>query len=279
MRELAERERQRMIKIVKGYAETSIGQIHYRRVGRGKNLLLLHKTPTCSEMYEPLMRLLSDSFNVVAVDSPGFGMSDWLPRPFTIPDVAKVILEFLDALQIRRTSIFGHYTGASTACEIASSVPRRVEKLILSGPVNYDAETRRQRLANFPVTTITEDGSYLTQIWNGLVTSRLAPPGMNLDMEQKMRALVWRLKAEPHVINFPRAVFGYDMASRLPKIQAPTLVIAGEHDQFVDRIEATANAIKGARHYVVPGATGWIDYQKPEELARIIRGFMLSSQV
>lgn len=266
-----------MVNIIKGYADTSIGQIHYRRAGEGPNLVMLHRTPTCSEAYEPVMQVLAPHLSVIAFDSPGFGMSVWLPRPFTIGDVARVIVEALDYLRIRKTSIFGHYTGASTGCEIAATRPGRVEKLILSGPVNHEASIRPKRLAaTFSRTLLREDGGHLPQLWSSIASPRmLAPGGKPPSLEEKHRAFVWRLNAEPRVIEFPHAVYSYDMASRLPKIKAPTLVMAGEHDQYLPCVEPTARAIKGARTYVLPGGTGTIERHPPEELGRAILNFVL----
>lgn len=264
------------VKIVRAYADTSIGQIHYRYAGEGKNLVLLHPSPTCSEVYEPVMRLLAPDFHVIAMDTPGWGMSPWLPPHFTIPDVARVTVEFLDALKIRKTSIFGHYTGGCTAVEIAATRPGRVEKLIVSGPVNYDPLTRSQRVARaFARPTFTEDGSFLKRFWDGLSAESMSAPGKPVDLEAKHRSLVWRLEAEPRVIEFPRAVFSYDMASRLPKIKAPTLVVAGENDGMRDAMEPTARAIKGARHYLIPKGSARVMLQQPEVLAKIIRDFLL----
>lgn len=268
------------MRILKGYANTSIGQMHYRQVGKGKNLVLFHRTQTCSETFEPLMRLLAPhGFSVIAVDSPGFGMSPWLPVGFTIPDIGKVMLELLDALGVRKASLFGHYTGASISCEIAATAPARVEKLILSNPVNYNAEERRERLARFPRIAAKDDGSHLKEIWNALSTSQIAPPEMDIDLDLRHRAFVWRLQAETRLLEFPAAVFGYDMGSRLSKIKAPTLVLAGEFDPMRDAVEPTARAIKGALYQVIPGATRWVERQRLEDLARIIRSFILDSQI
>ena len=135
-----------MVEIKRAYVDTSIGQMHYRYAGEGDSLVILHQTASSSEAYEPLMGLLASRFSVVAMDTPGFGMSDAPPRPFTIPDYALVLQEALDGMGIATTSVFGHLTGASIASELAASAPQRVEKLILMRPVCLEAEELKRRL-------------------------------------------------------------------------------------------------------------------------------------
>ena len=58
------------------------GWLHYRRMGRGPAVLLLHQTPQSSQTLEPLMRLLAPHCTAIAVDTPGFGQSDPLAVAF-----------------------------------------------------------------------------------------------------------------------------------------------------------------------------------------------------
>jgi pimeloyl-ACP methyl ester carboxylesterase len=52
--------------------------IFYREAGPidAPVILFLHGLPSSSRMFEPLFRLLSDRYHLVAPDYPGFGHSD-----------------------------------------------------------------------------------------------------------------------------------------------------------------------------------------------------------
>ena len=102
-----------MERVRRGYQDTTIGQVHYHHAGAGEPLLLLHRGAATSEVYVQLMGLLASDFSVVAVDNPGFGMSDHPPRPYTIPEFVQVVLEVLDGLQIDTTHVLGHHTGCA----------------------------------------------------------------------------------------------------------------------------------------------------------------------
>ena len=261
-----------MIAIRRGYVDTSVGEIHYREAGQGEPLLLLHQSATCSVVYEPIMQYLAPSYQTIAMDTPGFGMSDYPQDKFTVAQYAGIVIEFLDALEISTVSLFGHHTGASIACEVAASAPTRVSSLILNGPPCVSLKEGQQRLRNVTPLVLTEDGSYVQALWNYLI--RETPPDNRLDPENMHSELVWRLKAGPRYIETYAAVFTYDMASRLPLIQAPTLVMAAEADTLAEYVEKTANLIKRSRQLIVPEATNFMMLQEPERLARIIQNFL-----
>ena len=67
----------------RGYLELPWGQVHYRRAGdpSAPPLVLLHQSPLSSATFEPaLAALAARGVYAVAVDTPGFGMSDAAPR-------------------------------------------------------------------------------------------------------------------------------------------------------------------------------------------------------
>ncbi len=266
-----------MAEIKKAYVDSSIGQLHYRYVGEGDRLLMLHQTPSCSEVYEPIMQLLAPYFSIIAVDTPGFGMSPYPPHTYSIPEYAEIMLEFLDALSIEKTSLFGHHTGACTACELAASAPERVDKLIASKPILwFDNDSRRERLARVTPLVLTEDGGYLQETWEDFVGRQ---QGDAIDLDIKHREITWRLKAGPRYVDTIKAVFTHALQDRLPLIEAPTLVIAGEFERGVDGAKAAAELIPRARFQLVSGGRNWFEIEKYQEVAEIIRDFLTDQRV
>jgi pimeloyl-ACP methyl ester carboxylesterase len=61
----------------KGYADGPFGQVHCQWLGDGVPLLLLHQSPSSSEMFAAVYPLLAASgIRAIGIDSPGFGQSD-----------------------------------------------------------------------------------------------------------------------------------------------------------------------------------------------------------
>ncbi len=58
-------------------------RVHYVDEGAGPTLLLLHGNPTWSFVYRDVIQRLRDEFRCIALDYPGFGLSDAGPATST----------------------------------------------------------------------------------------------------------------------------------------------------------------------------------------------------
>src|SRR5215472_18402265 len=76
-------------------------RIHYVDEGAGEPVLLLHGNPTWSFLYRKIIAGLSDEFRCVALDYPGYGMSDAAPGYGYTPAEHSAVLErFVDELRL-----------------------------------------------------------------------------------------------------------------------------------------------------------------------------------
>lgn len=253
----------------RAYVNIPEGQIHYRIDGSGEPLLLLHQTAFSSDEYSLVMPILSKSYQVIAMDTMGYGMSGSPPRVFKIEDYARSVRGFLFTLGIKETSIAGHHTGATIALEIAAAYPEIVDKLILSGCPYYDPEERQERRARYRPMEITDDGSYLTKMWEML--RRYMPHARPEDWH---KFLIAGLLAGPRGEEAHQAVFQYDEKQRLPLIKSPTLLLYGTEDTFFHRREATARLVPRCRTEIIQGAGALIALEKPNAFAQSILEFL-----
>ena len=79
----------------RGYVDVEFGQLHYRESGEGPPLVLLHKTPSSSIQYSRVMPLLGERYRCIALDTPGFGMSDPFPSQPLMGDYGRAAIAFL----------------------------------------------------------------------------------------------------------------------------------------------------------------------------------------
>jgi len=87
----------------KGYLPGPYGQVHYYESGDGPPLVLAHQSPVCGRQFEQAMPLLAKAgLRAIAVDTPGFGMSDLPTVPPDIAGYADAFLSVLDGLEIDR---------------------------------------------------------------------------------------------------------------------------------------------------------------------------------
>lgn len=133
----------------RAYADGPYGQIHYLDGQHGRPLVLLHQAVMTANqfdyVFEPLMKL---GFRPIAIDLPGFGLSDRTPFVPKVSDYAPVVPAVLDALGIRRAAIVGHHTGALVVNEVAIQYPKRVIANVMCGPLFIPEEQRAALIAD-----------------------------------------------------------------------------------------------------------------------------------
>ena len=115
--------------------------VHHVDEGRGPVLLLLHGNPTWSFLYRDVIRLLRDDFRCVALDLPGFGLSEAAPGYGYRPaEHARVVAAFVEHLDLRGVTLVGQDWGGPIGLWAAARSPHRFEGLVLANtwawPVN-----------------------------------------------------------------------------------------------------------------------------------------------
>lgn len=213
----------------KHYADTRHGQIHYVRAGVGPTVLLLHQTPRSWDEYRDVIPLLADRYTVIAPDTLGFGSSDVPADPWSIELFADGVEDLVDALGVERCAVVGHHTGGVIGMEVAARRPDQVGALVLSGVPYVDAP-RRKRVAAAPSidgVPISDDGSHYQ-----LLFAKRAPFYPDDRPDLRRRLVVDAVRVGERVEEGHQAVNAYRMEDRIGQVQAPTLVLCGELDEF-----------------------------------------------
>ncbi|HEX3176632.1 MAG TPA: alpha/beta fold hydrolase [Methylomirabilota bacterium] len=106
--------------------------ISYVDEGEGPTLLMVHGTPSWSFLYRHLVRGLRDAFRCVALDLPGFGLSDKPAGDAYRPeDQARRLTRFIDALGLRDVTLVVHDFGGPIGLAHALERPDDVRSLVL----------------------------------------------------------------------------------------------------------------------------------------------------
>jgi pimeloyl-ACP methyl ester carboxylesterase len=109
--------------------------VFYREAGekQAHTLVLLHGFPSSSHMFRNLLPALAEHFHVVAPDYPGYGYSD-CPSvehfTYTFDHLEEVVEHVLDALNLKRFSLYVQDYGAPVGFRLAVKHPERIEALI-----------------------------------------------------------------------------------------------------------------------------------------------------
>ena len=215
--------------IRRGYLDGPTGQIHYRRCmgrdvggGPGEPLVLLHQSPLSSTQFEAVMPALAAAgFDALALDMPGFGMSDVAAEGATLEDFASIISAGLRAMGWSSAHLVGHHTGAVLGAVFAAAHPHAVRKLVLNGfPLLGKAERDHFATFYFGPKDPKPDGSHLLIAWENRLRST---PGWS-DIRLMHRYTVEALHRDGSNWRAFPLVISADLESVLKRIEVPTLM-------------------------------------------------------
>ena len=180
-------------------------------------VLVLHGWGAHLAAVEPIVAALEGETRVVALDLPGFGDSDPPPEPWDADDYMRFVLRFLDELAIERCHVLGHSFGGRVAICLAAEHPERVGRLLLCDSAGLRPRRGVRYRAKVSVAKA------------GRVAGRLGASGL----QDRMRARVASsdyLNASEAMRGTFRRVIEQDLADRLPRIGATTLLVWGDRD-------------------------------------------------
>jgi len=104
-------------------------ELAYTRHGKGNPLVLLHGFPLDHHLWDDVVPLLEDKFDLILPDLRGFGESTTVGTPYTMDDFASDTAGLLDHLGIQKTVIAGHSMGGYVALAFTRLFPDRVTGL------------------------------------------------------------------------------------------------------------------------------------------------------
>ncbi|VFB00270.1 alpha/beta fold hydrolase [Nocardia cyriacigeorgica] len=93
--------------------------LRYDRFGTGDPLVLVHGVGSRRQVWEPVIPALAESFEVIAVDLPGFGESEPLPHT-TVATLADALADFLAAEGIADPHLAGNSMGGGISLTLGA---------------------------------------------------------------------------------------------------------------------------------------------------------------
>ena len=258
----------------RGYVTTPMGQVHFRRMGGGTPILLLHQTPWFSVEYAKVIPLLAaQGLSALAPDRPGYGLSDVPEFVPTIEQYADDLIPVLDTLKIDKTHVVGHHTGAAVAAAFVHRHPDRVLKLVFDGVPLYNAEERKQRLARPHWDRWLEaDGNHLAARFQMRAARKGEAVTSSLEGVQ-WSVMSFFLAGETEWYGH-QAAFSYDMEPALRAIHVPTLIMSHTDDVLHDQTKRAATIVAGSQFKEFPGGSSQTLFDEPGPWADAVAAFV-----
>ncbi len=242
-------------------------KIRWLKKGSGEPLLVLHHE-IGNPGWLPFYERLSEKFAVTVPDFPGWGQSE---RPLWMRSVRDLAVEMnllLDQEGIDQVVLVGLGFGGWVAAEMATMNQRRCKKLVLvaaTGIQPKEGEIVDQFLLSH--LDYVRMGFHDLKNFDELFTAE--PPTellMDWDVHREMTA---RIAWKPWL-------FSQTLPRLLPGLKTPTLIAWGADDRIVPLVcgEQYRDALPNARLEILQGAGHFLEMEKPDELARLVTGFV-----
>ena len=235
-------------------------------------LVLMNSLGSDLRMWDPQVAALRSAYRVIRFDTRGHGRSPVPPGPYQLSDLGGDALALLDKLDLARASLCGLSLGGMVGMWLAAHAPERVDRLVLCctsarlGPAQAWAER---------AALVRAEG---TAAVAAAVVGRWFTPSFaarHRDVVAAMREMVAATPAEGYA-GCCAAIERMDLVPDLPKITAPTLVLAGADDPATPAPHASliAAEIPGARLALIRSAAHLASYEQPDVVTALIRNFL-----
>lgn len=243
-------------RITRHFVTVGDRQVHYRRLGEGPPVLLVHESPMTGVMLLPLARALADLGHcVLALDTAGYGGSDLLTSTSapTIADYADAIVELFEPLGLDRPYVYGSHTGAQIVLELGLRHPKAARSIVVDGlPAFTRAEAidlRMNWLIQYPPQS---DGTHLVALWHRYRDHVMFWPfyrptdagRFELDLPSAEhfheRLVDWLLPGELYPLSY-NAAFDYEGHFRVAELKARAALTAHFDDllgKYTDQLPA-----------------------------------------
>lgn len=243
--------------------------------GTGPAVTFLHGFTQRGSSWEELWSLLPGGRRLVAVDLPGHGDSP--DTGATLPESARALTETWDALGIGASALVGYSLGGRLALFVAALFPDRVTHLVTIGAqAGFEGEARQRRLEADDALARrieTEGVEWFASYWADLPIFA----GLRNRGPERLAAYD-RMRRGNRSSGLAASLRGMGGAAeppfwdRLGAITAPTLLLAGEHDQpYIEQAHRLRALIPGSRLGIVPGAGHSAHLEQPVRVAALLR--------
>jgi pimeloyl-ACP methyl ester carboxylesterase len=257
-------------------------ELHYERAGNGEPLLLIQgMSGTHVSWGEPFRSVLEESFDVVAFDNRGIGLSERISAPFTIAEMAADTAALLERLEIESAHVVGISMGGMIAQELALAEPGRLRSLTLGctycgGPGSQLMPQESVERLAAGIASGDRDKAIRASYEINL------SPGFRADEDAyaAFHEMATRVPAAKQVIELQaQAIFGHDTSARLGEITAPTLIIHGTVDGVLPfpNGEQIASLMPTARFEVLEDVGHMFWWEQPQRSAELIHEHALAA--
>ena len=237
------------------HVELAGGTASYREAGSGFVVIVTAGLGLSSRFYEESYAAFADAgIRLIVPDLPGWGDTPGPRTGLSPSDTADFLIDFAASLGVRRAVWIGHSLGAQAVVQVVERRPDVGAGIVLVGPTGAPDRLKLVR-----------------QAW-----------GLAVEAGRTSLGVIGAV-ARDYIRTSPLRYAGTwvrhgkdDLIARLPHVQCPALVLAGDADPVSrpEFIELLRHRIPRARVEWVTGGTHALPRGQADEFNRIVIGFV-----
>jgi pimeloyl-ACP methyl ester carboxylesterase len=242
-------------------------KVSVRRGGAGQPLLYLHGAGGGSR-WLPFMEALSQNFEVIVPEHPGFGPSDtpeWLDN---VGDLAYFYLDFIEQMGLEQVHLVGTSLGGWIAAELAVRNQSRLRSLTLVAAAGiHVAGVPKGDIFLWSRQELARNLFYNQELAEAMLRLELSPEEMDFQIKNQltMAKLAWQPRMHnPHLVKW------------LHRITVPTLIVWGAEDKLIPASYGPAfrDLIPNAKLEVLPHCGHLPEIEKTAEFVSMVTRFL-----
>lgn len=251
-------------------------QLRYQTWGtRGQPaIVLIHGFANSLQTFQRIAPFLANDYFVVALDMPGFGLSGKpIDHDYGNESQAKVVSDFIDALNLKRVIIGGHSMGGALALHVALDNPAVVGMLLFNPGIITTGVPAATEYFVFPLPRLAAKIFADREFRQTFLTSSYVDP--SIITENVMDELMAGTQTDDYIAGATVLMSYYRSGNEielLPDITVPTLIVWGREDGRKPAGEETElqNALAGSRLVLIEDAGHYVHEEKPKASAQAI---------
>ena len=273
--------------------ELDVGTIHYRESGSGPPIVFAHGLLVNGTLWRKVTPLLEDRFRCIIPDLPlGSHREPMKPdAELTPPGVARIVADFMAALDLRDATLVGNDTGGAISQIVAANHPERLGGLVLTPCDAYEnflppAFRPMQYAAKVPgLLTVLVQPVRLRAIQRSPLAFGMLISPQNVDadvLDAWVRPYLNDSGIRRDTTKFLRSIsnrYTIEAAEKLRSLDRPTLIAWAPEDRFFKLrfAERLASEIPDARLVRIENSRTFVSEDQPERLAEEIASFVSGS--
>ena len=232
--------------------------MHIKKIGQGKDLVLIHGWGMHSGIWEPIIDRFSNQYTLHLVDIPGMGKSDVI-NPYDLDHVTEEISKALPP----SFDILGWSLGSLIAIKMSLMYPKKIHRMVLVGGTpcfinqtdwSYGVDVR-------------DFNNFANNLFKNYKSTMINFYILQLMHSKNSKLIIKKLKEMEAVENPPEIkslqlgldiLLNNDLRNDINKIKHQTLLITGDMDRLTPKSasmwleshlkESQLKLIKGASH-------------------------------